>query len=281
MYTIIALSIFVASLVAIGLIARRHFSQVAAIDVHRLPKEIHLERKKDIIQERLERKAQRLAGRVQPIWRVIRRGFHAAYGKAREWEDQYRRRVREQDPTTTQMSHELLQEATELHEDEDFRQAEKKYVELISLNPQNLDAYRGLAELYFQQKDYVQSVEAYGYCAAVGEKTLVGGQGNVNQLASDYADLGIAQRGAGQNDQAVESFERATQLEANNPRYLDLLLQTSILMEDKVRGWAAYDKLRAANRENRKLAQYKEQLEELDAKTRVIIDRPSVPPSSV
>lgn len=273
MLTTLIVLAFLGSLIGIAVIARRHLSQAASMDVSRLKDEVMADRKTMIIQERLERKAKTAAQRLTPAVQAARKGFHSLYGKLRILEEDYRKKLLRRTGAHQQASHELMREAENLHEGEKYSEAEKKYIELISINPKNLEAFRGLAELYVQQRKNDQAVETYQYCVQIGERELAEGKTNgiTIPLASDYADLGIAQKELGNNEDAVSAFERAVQLESANPRYLDLLLQTSILIGDKVRAWGAFDKLKGSNPENQRLVQYQHDIDELDKKTRMTV----------
>ncbi len=64
-------------------------------------------------------------------------------------------------------------------------------------------------------------------------------------------------------DQAVEYFEKALALEPKNPKYLDALLNISIIRKDKVRAGQILNVLKEVNPENNKISEWREQIERL------------------
>jgi hypothetical protein len=56
---------------------------------------------------------------------------------------------------------------------------------------------------------------------------------------------------------------KALEIEPNNPRYLDTILEISIIKKDKVLANETYKRLKEVNPENQKLAEIKEEIAEL------------------
>ena len=67
----------------------------------------------------------------------------------------------------------------------------------------------------------------------------------------------------GELETACENLREALDLEPNNPRYLDLILDLSIMKKDKEEASRYFEKLAAVNPENQKLADWKEKIDSL------------------
>ena len=64
-------------------------------------------------------------------------------------------------------------------------------------------------------------------------------------------------------EEAIDNISRALVIEPNNPRYLDMMLEISIINKDKIKALDAYNKLIEVNPDNQKLAGFKEEIEKL------------------
>ena len=84
-----------------------------------------------------------------------------------------------------------------------------------------------------------------------------------NKIALRHYDLAHAYDKMGKQLYALRSYERAVSLEPLNPKYLDAYLKTAILLKNKELAQAAYDQLKIANPENKKLDQLRRTIEEL------------------
>jgi hypothetical protein len=67
-----------------------------------------------------------------------------------------------------------------------------------------------------------------------------------------------------QPETALEAIESALDLEPKNPKYLDLLIEVAILLNDKKMAMDAYNELRLVNPENQKLDSFKSRIGELE-----------------
>jgi predicted Zn-dependent protease len=65
-------------------------------------------------------------------------------------------------------------------------------------------------------------------------------------------------------DEALEYTRQALDAEPNNPRYLDLILDLSIMRKDKNLAKSSWEKLSAANPDNKKLPEWLARIEALE-----------------
>ena len=174
----------------------------------------------------------------------------------------------------------LFVEIEELIKQDKLHDAEEKYIEIIGRDSQNLKAFSGLGDLYFEQKNLDEARQTYLHAlklseqnfdqAAKAQKRQDAGlaptteiQDNTTELAGIYFDLACVNRAAENLKEATENINKALKLEPNNPRYLDTWLEISIINKDKGSALDAYGRLKKVNPENQKLAQIKKEINEL------------------
>ncbi|MBI3626728.1 tetratricopeptide repeat protein, partial [Candidatus Uhrbacteria bacterium] len=63
---------------------------------------------------------------------------------------------------------------------------------------------------------------------------------------------------------ALKSFAKAVKIEPNNPKYLDQLLEMSIITRDKETAEDVLGRLEAVNPGNQKLTEFRQRIEELE-----------------
>ena len=67
----------------------------------------------------------------------------------------------------------------------------------------------------------------------------------------------------GKNEPALEAVRQAVDLEPQNPKYLDMLVEVSVKCGNKESANEAYQQLRMANPENNKLAVLKDKINQM------------------
>ena len=82
-------------------------------------------------------------------------------------------------------------------------------------------------------------------------------------LQEIYFSLAWVEREVGDLDAALENIREALDLEPNSPRYLDLILDLSIMKKDKDLALASLEKLTSVNPENNKLSDWKDKVDSL------------------
>jgi tetratricopeptide (TPR) repeat protein len=276
---------------AIIVIVARKFPQLTLIDTSALPKERDAMKKKAIIKDRVDRKLG-VWGRglldllARPI-EAVRNAFRRQYRRVLALDRQLRHRPL--DPAAArQMVRELLDQAVALMSDGKLPEAEKKYVEIISLDRKNVLAYRGLGVLYLGNRQYAQAKETLGFlvklvvkngCAyakaaqsgapdrqrvpEAADKRCVESPAEHAEMAKDNVNLGLTLKAMGEHRPARMAFEGAVLFEPSNPKYLDLLLEACILEGAKERAWEIFDRLREVNPENQKLDSLRERVEQI------------------
>jgi predicted Zn-dependent protease len=70
-------------------------------------------------------------------------------------------------------------------------------------------------------------------------------------------------QGLGALEEAKMQMDLVLAQDANNPKYLDKLIELSILVKDRKAAREAFDRLKAINPENQKLAIFEDKLRQL------------------
>jgi len=263
----------IACLAAAAWVVVRKFPQLTLIDTEALPLERDAKKKKAIIQDRASRMTaafgRRIAAALTRWFERRQEGFRRSYRKVLALERQYRKEKPVLPAEVDAKIAAYAADAERLIKTGEYGDAEKKYIEILSMDRKNANAYWGLGALYLESKRHEQARETYAYLVRIlrkGSRCTHAENGAVSALrpcaadaaahadiAAAYLDLGLATQASGEAPQARAALERAVAFEPANPRHLDLLLDACILEGDKSRASQVYAQLRAANPENNKL----------------------------
>ncbi len=280
----ILLGVIVVSLGIIVFIIVKKMPQLRTLDISTISREKEKQTRDKILIGRLKRKTTKtkevvLKGLV-PSWAKFSDSLKSLYKKAQDLEKKYKREetkgVAKNSMEFKRKIDQILDEAQESYKKEDYEEAEKKYIEIISLAPQEKKAYTGLADLYMKKKEYKQALETYKFVLKLdlkGSEEITKQEdgkeiktfSNSIDLADDYVDLGEVLFAMEDFTNCIEYFKKAVQLEPNNPRNLDLLIEASIAAKNKVLAVEALNSLKRINPENQKLKDYREIIEKMEA----------------
>lgn len=263
LFYLLIILIIITCLIVIGYIFYRKFPQLRTLEIKDIPEEQAQDKKADIIEGRLRRRAKNALDKLQKAYRWLRlkvtKPFWSLYYSLLKLEKRYQqqslRQKKEQlRPSEIQQKIEALwAEAEGLEKQEDWSEAEKKYIAAISLDSQEIENYYRLAKVYVQLKDYEHAKECLTFALKLN-----------NEAANCYYDLALIEKELGNLQLALENLQQAVKNDKNNPKYLNSLLELAIEEKDKFLAWSTYNRLKEANPENQKLNEYLEQLEELE-----------------
>lgn len=274
----------VAAVVVILFIVVKKFSQLTAIDIAAIPKEREAQKKNEIIAARIARQMRERfaasADRVAPFFGSVKKRFHAFYEKISVAEHQYQRRIFSSPEERRRRIEVLMNEALTLRDTKQFFEAEKRYVEVVRLDPHSIPAYHALGDLYLDAKDYEQARETFAFLLAHHDKEFArltsrqrGRTMSENQseetnalrveLAKDANALGCCCIMLEDYEAGIEAYERAVAMEPSNPKYLDFLLDACILGGNRRKAWAVFNTLQHANPENQKLDELRGRLQRM------------------
>lgn len=279
MFNIIPLIIILISLSIIIVIVVRKFSVLASLDVDTIQEERELKMKEQIIGTRIKRNFFKYYSKIfrfiVPIGEAITKFFRWSYGKLTDYRENYKDSRASQENETALVER-LMTEARDLVKRENFEDAEKKYIEIIGLEPRHVRAFKELGQLYYIRKDFNEAKQTYEHVLKLMENELSNSSidrashGNSpesielnSQIASIYFEYSLVNKSLETYKEAQKTINQALKIEPNNPRYLDTKLEISIINKDKGSALDAYDKLKEVNPENQKLEDFKKEIDEI------------------
>ncbi len=293
--------LFFAALIVMGVIAARHFTELAMFDASSVPQIQEKSVKQELAARRVFRGLQKFGARIievmkpaRVLWAWLQKWFRARAtaiaNQARhlEWKQKWQEwRGRSRNERRAFLLT-LLEEADEHRRAEQYVDAEKKYVEVVSLDPKNVSAYVGLGKTYFRQERWRESEETFQHVVDVldGSHELAWAflgralkeQGRWDdalaayrhalkmndELSRRWADVGQCLRELGKLGEAASAYKKAVHCDPHNPRALDQLIEISIIAGDKRLAREALTNLQSANPENQKLMEWELRVGEME-----------------
>jgi tetratricopeptide (TPR) repeat protein len=296
---LIPLAIIVLSLGGIIVIILRKFPQLARIDVSTIPLEQQAQKKKELIDKRVDEEQRQMQKewkkRFEPIrksWGRLQLKFRILVGKVNKlWYHEHAKNVVAAERPLSREDREqkfevLLQEAEEYAKNEKFDLAEGLFIAAIKLRPHSIPAYRGLADTYLARESFEEAKQTYKFLLQLNPDddavmTKLGDlaevQGNMEEAIGYYQQAVITNDAlsprfyhlaelllkVNQPHIAKEAILAALELEPKNPKYLDLLTEIAILVPDRPLALKAYKELRLVNPNNQKLEYFKGRIHQL------------------
>lgn len=283
-YNIIPLIIIIVCLAGILIIIIKKFPNLTAIDVNTIPSEKEKEKKDEIIKKRFNRVLLEWKNTINPLIRPIGKWlkvfFKKIYEKIIDLEKAIEKKTvlsEEEKKDLAVKIKKMLEEALELVKAGNFSEAEKKYIEIISWDSKSIEAYKALADLYYSQKEYHQAKETLEYVlrleiaeAKTSKKRKLIESGEISpsavsttsDIATYYFYLGEVNLALKDYETAFKNFKKAVDLEENNPKYLDMLIEVSIIKQNKLMALETLKKLKSVNPDNQKLKEFEERIRE-------------------
>ncbi len=296
-YSFLQFALVVVGLALICVVLIRHLPQIALLDMHKLPEEQQARTKKAIIEKQYLQaltRYKKILGRVcsplGAVWRYLQRHFRDAvthtylrYAKTRA---RMVRETQEGSPPPEAIGV-LLKDAETALITEHYDEAEQKYIEVIRMAPRNTEAYRGLARVYFEKKQWKEAEEMYLFILRMDQNDgrALNRLGMIamererwndalryfkravdidSHMAVRQFDLGTVYAKLGKHVNALRVYERAVSLEPLNPKYLDAYLEEAIKAGNKSLAGAIFDQLKFANPDNKKLGEFRRRVEEME-----------------
>lgn len=267
---IIILIVIAICLLLIVFIVARKFPRLKTLDIDTVPR-ARTDRMRDrILLEKIRRSTAKSKEAVKqgarPLFAKIKSWLKRGADKVFELERHYQKEAAKKNvlrgPELARKIDELLGEAEKAGKEQSFAEAEKFYIEVVALSPENIPAYEGLAKIYVETKEFKQALQTYQFILKLLLKGNKDSKSSANAIeaAVAHSNIGAVYAVLEKNDKALASFEAALALEPNNPRHLDKIIETSILLNKKDVARAMLEKLKEVNPENQKAREYEEEI---------------------
>ncbi len=262
MYNILPFVLIIISLVVIIIIVVRKFPVIANLDVDTIPEEKEAKFKEQIVGTRIKRNFVKWTSKVSKFFRWINRkiiGYSSQlYNKLVDLRDSYD----EEDSVSKQEKNEkiskIFEELNSLNEKEDFLKYETKLIDIIELDSKNTKAFEKLGDIYYENKRDSEAKRTYEHMLKI-----LGNEDNETRAEINF-NLANVSKNKDDLEQALFYIKEALRIIPNNPRFLDTMLEISIIKKDKVLANSTFKKLEKVNPENRKLDEWKKKMAGLE-----------------
>lgn len=271
MLNIIAWIIAVFSLVVILYIVIRKFPSLSILDVENIPGEKEAKFKEQILKQRLERDFNSFFKTWQrfrfSIGGVIGDFLKKTYQKLSNVRDDLRRQKKLNFTEKRELIADLFLRAKNALSECDYKTAEKNLIEIISLDSKRLLAFLNLAESYRLGKNYQEAKITLEHALKMALQISRDPEMLEGVIISEiYFSLAWVCFELTLFDESLEYALQALDAKPNNPRYLDLIFDLSIIKKDKKLATDSWKKLAAVNPENQKLDELKSKIDLLEDK---------------
>lgn len=291
----ITLPIAGVSLIIIFVVLVRHWKEIRLLDPESIAEERERKKRDDLLLQRLSRVK---SEKVAPFRVAFQRGivaaktaYHAAYLKLVKLEKFYKQATAPfamMAPSTKDRIKALIDDARSLARDMKWADAERRYLEALTIDPHHYEAYKGLGTIYLKQKLYPQAKETFEFIlksrkaddavfAAIAD--IAEAEGDTDRaevmrlkavefrprLPNRHAELAAFYLGHDEAEKAWPYALRATELDPKSARYLELSLEAAILLGDREEARRRYDKLRVLSEDRPKLQAFKDRIDEMKA----------------
>lgn len=256
-WTIVLGIVFLGALASLIWLIWKKWHQLKIVDPDTSPLSQSRRLKYEIMRKRVERAGEKHFKKVQsgvfkPVGQGVQNTFRKIAGKLTAVERRYQEKKRETNGYDQTTLATLLEEGKRLMDQEAWERAEKKFIEVISHDAKNVEAYEYLGRLYQHKKDY-----------DLARKTFL----FLKKLSPDdpsvITSLGEISMERGEKKRAFNYFKKAATLSPKNPKYLDFLIRSAIDQKDLHEAQGALDRLTEVNPDNKKIAAYELEIKEL------------------
>ncbi len=274
----------------------RHWKEIRLLDPNSIREERLKREREKVIQRRFERvHADRIAA-VSRFGRHVGKRATAAYRrtyrKLQSFDTVYKSMaapLTAMAPSQRERIKTLLSEARALIRDLKWADAERRCVEVLSMDARQIEAYRLLGQIYLKQKLYPQAAETFEYLVKTrkADDATYAGLADLAEASGDRMRAEVMRlkavdaspRQAHRHAEAAEFFlktkdterawpfaKRAAELEPQSARYLELSLDAAILLGDRKEAEARYRRLRLLSDDPNRFQVWKEKIDGLPKK---------------
>jgi len=289
----ISLSIAGAALLVILAVVFRHWKEIRLLDPGSIQEERERQKRDELILQRFERLT---SGKAAPFKAMFsqtviaaKTAYHAIYlrlVKLEKFYTQAKTPFAFISPSTKDRIKLLLDDARSLARDTKYGEAERRFLEALAIDKHCWDAYKGLGNIYLKQKMYSQSRETFEFLMhrKKADDTAFAGLAEIAEAERDltraedlrrravefrprlpqrHAELAEFYVSQGQPEKAWLFAKRASDLDQKSAKYLELSLETAILVGDRAEAQRRYDRFRLLSEDRVKIQAIKKKIDAL------------------
>lgn len=295
MLIFLLLVIAAVSVVLIAWLLMVHWKEIRLLDPNSIAEERERQKRDELLLHRLARIH---TGKIAPVKAVAQKivyigktAFHAGYLKLVRLEKFYQHAkapFASVAPSVKDRVKSLLDDARSLARDMKWADAERRYLEVLTIDARHFEAYKGLGGIYLKQKLPVQAKETFEFIvkSKKADDTVYAGLAEIAEqegdlkraeemllksiefrprLAHRYAELASFYIRHDQARKAWPYAKRSMELEPKSVKYLELSLDAAIILGDRTEAQQCYEKLRLASEDRQKVQNYKDKIDALAA----------------
>lgn len=268
---LIAWIIALISLAIIIFIVLRKFPVLANIDIGEIEAERQAELKRKILNDKFKRSVSKifkeLGKFLKPAGKSLSQLFGLLYNRLVNLKENYAEEAQVEGDDVAKKIEALFAEAQDLTHKEDLAKAEAKYIEIIGIDSKNYRAFELLGENYFDRENYEEAEQTFEHAIKLKEQLKKASEDISDmEMAKTFFNLGLVHQKMSNSSMAFEKFKSALELEPNNPRYLDKMVELCIITKDPTTARDYCQRLESSNAGNKKLKEFKEKIRELESK---------------
>ncbi|MFH0928604.1 MAG: tetratricopeptide repeat protein [bacterium] len=275
-------------------VVARHFRELSLLDIGSL-KDVQAKRFKDqLLIRRLERSRSAIKERMSQAFAPVSSVFSSLFSGVKDrltalekkYQEERRKSGRALKGEGLDKTLKRLEEGLSLLEERRYGEAEKCFVDVISADGKNLEAYRSLAWIYLHLDQLPEALETVEFLLKLKSDDLEAWalRAEVAHKTGDFATAEDLFKKVAQSEegtllhrfriaeiyketerylQAAREMKKIVKAEPANPKYLDFLIETSILAGDLLGAKEALQALKDANPDNQKIQDFEEKIREL------------------
>ncbi|MDO8505256.1 MAG: hypothetical protein Q7S48_01585 [bacterium] len=245
MVIFIVIAIILAAIAVIGIIAVRKFPQLASMNIEQSPAEKLKRVKEKIAIKRIMRQIKIVKKKVvtPENWARVKYVVRDAYQKLKLLEEKYK-------VHTSEGKIQLFLKRGRGALADDLELAEQCFLDVITLDPRNLESYESLLQIYLSKRQVQEAVELLDFLVKLNS-------GSSGRYLFEVAGALLR---SGDSKGAWQYGVQAGSFEPTNPKYLDFLLELAILEKHKREGEKYLEELREVNPENGKIEEFEKRL---------------------
>lgn len=280
MMIIIAWVIALVSLAVIIFIVLRKFPVLANIDIGEIEAERQAELKRKILNDKFKRSVSKVFKELnkflKPVGKSLGQLFGLLYNRLVNLKENYTEETQVAGEDVFKKIEALFAEAQDLTHKEELAKAEAKYIEIIGIDSKNYKAFELLGENYFDREDYEEAEQTFEHAIKLKEQLKkVGEDISDMELAKTFFSLGLVHQKMSNSSMALAKIKSALELEPNNPRYLDKIVELCIMTKDPDTARDYCQRLESSNSGNKKIKEFKDKIRDLESK--VVVDNENSP----
>ncbi len=288
--------VIVTALGVVFYIVIRKFPQLSNLDLHNLPEEKIYQKKREIINKRIEKSSNIVKDKfgkalipVGKLWGKLQLQFRIYVGKIERLlhheqvlKTKQKNKIVSSEENERKIG-ELISDGEQFLRVANYDKAEEVFISAIKIDPKSAVAYRGLGDTYLAKNSTEEARQTYKFLirmepdddsVLVKLAEIAESQGDLEEAIGYYQQAVLVNDSfsprfyhlaellvkVGQPQVAVESILQAVELEPQNPKYLDLLIEIAIICGNKDLALKGYGELRLVNPENQKLHSFKDRI---------------------